>query len=113
MAGGVKLLFFAGAVAGAFIVFASGGGDAEGAVAGAFIVSGGGDAAAGAVPAAAALPAANQVCTPWCPEHAPRFAGAEVYEPSLHWPVEPAGASDGACAKLCAASSNPAANVVD
>jgi hypothetical protein len=33
-----------------------------------------------------------QVFTPPCPAQAPRFDSADVYVPSLHSPVEPAGA---------------------
>ena len=39
-----------------------------------------------------AAEAAYHACTPLWPPHAPRFEAAEVYVPSLHCPVEPAGA---------------------
>ncbi len=42
--------------------------------------------------------AAYQVSMPLCPRHAPCLVGAEVKEPSLHFPVVPAGAPAGTCA---------------
>jgi hypothetical protein len=47
-----------------------------------------------------------QSLTPPCAAHAPRFDSAEVYVPSLHSPVDPAGA----CAPALDANTNPAAN---
>jgi hypothetical protein len=38
------------------------------------------------------LSEAYQSLTPPCPAQAPRFFSTDVYDPSLHWPVEPAGA---------------------
>jgi len=52
----------------------------------------GADCAAGAAAAGAEDPAANQLWPPLWPLHAPAFFGAFVYVPSLHCPVEPAGA---------------------
>ena len=39
----------------------------------------------------AGFSSANHVATPPCCEQAPRFVCAFVYEPSLHWPVDPFG----------------------
>ena len=75
--------FGAGAVAGALVAVAGAGVGFEA------------GAEAGAAEEVAAL-AANQVFTPWCPRHAPFFVAVLVYEPSLHCPVEPAGAPAGA-----------------
>jgi len=40
--------------------------------------------------------AAYQVSTPLCPLHAPCLVGVVVKDPSLHFPVVPAGAPAGA-----------------
>src|SRR5450432_1985426 len=73
----------AAAVAGISVAFAA---DLAGAAAGA------GVAAAALAPLSAAFFSSYQSLTPPCPAHAPRFAGADEYVPSLHSPVDPAGA---------------------
>lgn len=45
-----------------------------------------------------------------CPWHAPFFVGPLQNEPSLHRPVVPAGALDGACAIAVVASSRAPIN---
>jgi hypothetical protein len=91
--------------------FAAGcGGGAAGAtagLAGAAVVVGAFEGAAAGALFEAVL--SYQSFTPPWPEHAPRFEGALVYVPSLHSPVEPAGA----CALLVAATIMPVANAAD
>jgi len=85
LAGGV-----AGAIAGAGAFAAAVGVAAAGAIAGAVDFAAG--AAAGVVEALAGAAAPFHSFTPPCPEQAPDLDAAVVYVPSLHSPVEPAGA---------------------
>ena len=62
--------------------------------------------AAGAAPAAEP-DAAYQLWTPLCPRQAPFLVGPLQNDPSLHSPVVPVGALEGACAMAVVASSRP------
>lgn len=89
---------------------ATGAGAAAGAAFPALAVDAAGAAAAGAAAlfaaaGAAAGAAAYQSLIPWCPRQAPDFVAAVVYVPSLHCPVEPAGA----CARTTCDAIRPAA----
>ena len=88
------------AVAGVVTAFA-------GAAAGAVV-----DAVGWAFVVAAAAEAPYQSFTPLCPAHAPLFVAFDVYEPSLHKPVDPVGAAEGTCANATVDAKRPATRVM-
>jgi hypothetical protein len=60
-----------------------------------------------------ALSAAYHSLTPLWPWHAPFLLAAELQEPSLHWPVVPAGALAGAAAWTDAETKNPSVIAIE